>query len=1284
MSLVGWWKLDGDFDDYSVYGNHGTTVGSFADGKIGQCVNFASTTGSVIGNVDTLGLPTMTQNLTISFWVYPDSFPVSPSRHGIMQTAYGAEFAINITSIGSVQYYSGTSGGRITPFQVVTATSMLEVGKWQHVTVVRDITNKTIEFFKNGVSFVSHTWASPYYPAAQAVGYPLVLGWSYVGALVGKLNDVRIYDHAMSLREVKELAKTKMLHYKFNDFQEPTINEFDESVMVNSTYDGPGDIQIGELDAFGGTDNVVRRITGKVRFGNSVGVDVGTLYQGSTYTFSVYLRKVLGEIEPSGTFEFDICDLVDEVNFAGSLVDNLTYDWRRFAVTAYHDTNIAHHFTDIGEYLGTGVWEWCCAQIENKDHATPFVNIHNSRDGVIGDCSDYGRHAYSIIDNSYSYKIDHVDQYGTWLKIFNHESLINTNLFASAAEASYNDPNNPESNKFSILSQIPSFVRKDGKYKFKLSYPDVDVTNIWYQTNDPNIDGVYAVSGYEAISIDSTVQSWYGLARSSVPTTTYMDGCDGVSWWWSVGQITAYGGSSGGNPGPGVAVNKTELYICVENTSAFNAFPQWVSDGKTGGGCYRFDGIHRIVTNRIFMDTNIQSWTAAAWVKLDVNNTTQRLVDFNLGNNIIRGGTTKALLYINDGVNDAYTYSTGAMPVGEWFHLAFVLNTDTIRCQIYLNGSLHGSSANYAGTETPAGFVNSTIFGDWVQGQLDDIRIYATDLSSEDILELYQTKQSLDDVGNLYMNELVENTYWDEGIDNTNLLYNGDASVGDNSNFSPLTYYSPEKCFTYTSASSQWISNYYIPVIGNGVDTFDQYMLSGFFKQPTGTMSKFYYMIVCYDKDKNFIDHTRVAFYPNTQTVTTQTINNGDEYVYVDDLTNWYDDGLDGYVHQKTFACWPIGVAEYPPFTYSRHVNLVRFVDKTLNRLRLNTVWSGGTVPIGSPVTNSYSGSIYSYIAASNALMTPDWVYYSGSTYASAHIVGMRAGTSYVRVGCLINREAGTETSYMKDMKLYNITNPGQHTDFPFNQNVFLDTGEVGTNEISEVGIMDSLFGYWPLNGTAEDFSSNKYDGVIYGPTVSYGLGGASCYSFNGTSDYMVINDVIDLSSQVFTMSVWFNKKGAGGAFECVLHKSADNTIGNSDFWLGVNSTDNITATIGAGTGVGFAAGTTTTLAILDTWYHVCATWDGGVVRVYINGIEEITYSLNTIMNVSAVTRIGSSDTGSTYQFNGLVQDVRLYNKCLTLEQVNTVYKLLSPHTTSKMQLNDTTLGLCGEVKEIY
>jgi hypothetical protein len=146
----------------------------------------------------------------------------------------------------------------------------------------------------------------------------------------------------------------------------------------SSGYGGYGTVQTGVLDASGTTQNAVYRKTGKIRFGPTGGQDIGTLTNGNTYTFSIYLRHVAGQTE-STSMEFDIVDQSSGgYNYTGTLGSNMTYEWKRFSVTNTHTNSSNYHFIDLGTYQGTNVFEWCMPQIESGTVASPFTSTERS------------------------------------------------------------------------------------------------------------------------------------------------------------------------------------------------------------------------------------------------------------------------------------------------------------------------------------------------------------------------------------------------------------------------------------------------------------------------------------------------------------------------------------------------------------------------------------------------------------------------------------------------------------------------------------------------------------------------------------------------------------------------------------------------------------------------------------------------------------------------------------------------------------------------------------------
>jgi hypothetical protein len=74
-----------------------------------------------------------------------------------------------------------------------------------------------------------------------------------------------------------------------------------------------------------------------------------------------------------------------------------------------------------------------------------------------------------------------------------------------------------------------------------------------------------------------------------------------------------------------------------------------------------------------------------------------------------------------------------------------------------------------------------------------------------------------------------------------------------------------------------------------------------------------------------------------------------------------------------------------------------------------------------------------------------------------------------------------------------------------------------------------------------------------------------------------------------------------------------------------------------------------------DEWYHAAATYDGTTIRLYVNGQEK--GSEKVLLNTAALTStIGRLDREGSY-FDGIIDDVRIYNRALSDEQVKALYQ---------------------------
>jgi hypothetical protein len=191
---------------------------------------------------------------------------------------------------------------------------------------------------------------------------------------------------------------------------------------------------------------------------------------------------------------------------------------------------------------------------------------------------------------------------------------------------------------------------------------------------------------------------------------------------------------------------------------------------------------------------------------------------------------------------------------------------------------------------------------------------------------------------------------------------------------------------------------------------------------------------------------------------------------------------------------------------------------------------------------------------------------------------------------------------------------------------------------------------------TATDSSGANNPGTITGATrtASGKYGGA--LSFDGVNDLVTIADAasLDLTTGM-TLEAWVNPTTINGWETVFLKEStgelayalyADNNGNDSGGprrpggWVRQGSTSY--STLG------------TAQLPLNTWTHLATTYDGAMLRLYVNGTQVSSLARSGAINVSAnPLRIGGNNIWSEW-FNGLIDEVRVYNRALSLSEIQT------------------------------
>jgi hypothetical protein len=170
---------------------------------------------------------------------------------------------------------------------------------------------------------------------------------------------------------------------------------------------------------------------------------------------------------------------------------------------------------------------------------------------------------------------------------------------------------------------------------------------------------------------------------------------------------------------------------------------------------------------------------------------------------------------------------------------------------------------------------------------------------------------------------------------------------------------------------------------------------------------------------------------------------------------------------------------------------------------------------------------------------------------------------------------------------------------------------------------------------------------------------------FDGVDDYVDCGTLpyFTTSQTSFSISFWFNLNAIGGDMTF--------SIGNKIYFI-VESTRIQCWNIGATTG---RADTTAVTYTTGNWFHFACVYDGtgatdtDKFKVWINGVSNtlnfVTSPPTSTTGTSQRTSIGNFYTGTTYCFNGNIDEVSVYSDSLTSEQITSIYNGGEPTTIS-------------------
>ena len=198
------------------------------------------------------------------------------------------------------------------------------------------------------------------------------------------------------------------------------------------------------------------------------------------------------------------------------------------------------------------------------------------------------------------------------------------------------------------------------------------------------------------------------------------------------------------------------------------------------------------------------------------------------------------------------------------------------------------------------------------------------------------------------------------------------------------------------------------------------------------------------------------------------------------------------------------------------------------------------------------------------------------------------------------------------------------------------------------------LVGYWRLDegsGTMVYDSSSNNNGTIHGAKWDAGKYGQAL-QFNGQDNYVEVptSDSLEIDTNV-TIAAWIYWIDAGDGWQGILSKGPMSGPGEN-YSLFVNRDGRFFHFVLALNVGRVQQNSPNNSVVPNEWQHVCCTWDGSVTRIYITG--EVAMEMDQVATIIPSTlplRIGHRDASSHY-WNGIIDEVRIYNHALTEAEV--------------------------------
>ena len=412
MSLRVWLPLTGDLrnnglSDVTVT-NNGATVDN--SGKIGKCYYLSGSPNFInTGYSTNIG----TNDFSIALWIKIPTITTG-TYYAICssKTAGSASVGFGIYWNYSQKKFlwSTADGSGATEIWMATAVDSIVYDKWIHLVMIRNNSDpKKGYFYINGVRY--ELASVPAIRNIATAPYTLALGkcWSNRYYLKAYYNDFRIYDHALSSKEVKLLSQGLVCHYKLsNAFSINNLmrnasyvpyNNYSSSghtctvIKTGAVYDGCDIYRMTYTPTATNLSNVQTVVYNHGIYGFR-----STFKANTKYCFWILWKPISHPDTVVGGIASNIGGWTEVPTKKYSEEWNIVGQYRNGSVTADKTDNIFTSFKCPSATSGTPIIiDFCCPHlVEGYDYILAENEYQVNNENIVYDSSGYNNHCNVI------------------------------------------------------------------------------------------------------------------------------------------------------------------------------------------------------------------------------------------------------------------------------------------------------------------------------------------------------------------------------------------------------------------------------------------------------------------------------------------------------------------------------------------------------------------------------------------------------------------------------------------------------------------------------------------------------------------------------------------------------------------------------------------------------------------------------------------------------------------------------------------------------------------------